>query len=74
MRVKTNLMEYDVLLGDDGTLDTVIVIDGEQEIRFSQEYASTFRQEDGSFTESSFRELAEEAVDIYEEDKAMEEA
>ena len=49
-------------LVDDGTLDTVISVDGE-EVRFDCEYASEFRDTDGSMTETGFLQLAEEAID-----------
>ena len=61
--------DFDVSLGDDGTLDTVIVVQspsGEcKEIRFSTEYAAMFRDDTGAMTEEGFAELAEESVDVF---------
>ncbi len=69
--------EFEISLGDDGTLDTVIVVDpikmkicpglindiGRQEIRFSTEYAAYFRNQDGEITQ--FEELGAEAFGAY---------
>ena len=67
--------EFDIFLSDDGTLDTVIEIcpqndfaidkAGDQEIRFSQEYAADFRDKDGAMTDEGFEKLAQEAVEAY---------
>lgn len=64
--------DFDVTLGDDGTMDTVVVVDPldnidakEEEISFSTEYGTLFREDDGTMTDEGFAELAEEAVDAY---------
>ena len=67
--------EFEISLGDDGTLDTVIVVDplndlaidkaGPQEIRFSTEYGAMFRDDTGAMTQLGFEELAEEAFETY---------
>lgn len=61
--------EFDVYLGDDGTLDTVVEVWCKdrplKEIRFSQEYATDFRDSGGTISDNSFAELAEEAVEAY---------
>lgn len=64
--------EFDVTLGDDGTMDTVIIVDSRdivdaelEEIRFSTEYGAMFRDDEGTMTGEGFAELAEEAVDVY---------
>ena len=53
--------EHEVFLQDDGTLDTVILVDGVQ-IRYSQEYAADFRTESGMLTYDGLKELAIEAL------------
>ena len=59
---------HNAYLSDDGTLDTVIEVDG-QEFRFDGEYASTYRRRDGSMTEKGVRELARECFgDIHAND------
>ena len=65
--------KFDVYLGDDGTLDTVIAVtpldsvimqNEEREIRFGD--TSHHRDsETGAMTEDGFAELAEEAVEAY---------
>lgn len=55
--------QHEVFLVDDGTLDTVIEIDG-REIRFDSEYASNFRKPDGSFDVNGLVELAIEELDM----------
>lgn len=64
--------EFDVILSDDGTMDTILVVNplddvdtNQEEIRFSQEYGALFRDYDGAMTDEGFAELAEEAVDDY---------
>lgn len=73
--------EFNVTLSDDGTMDTVIEVSGEEEmvdeeygqtlrypakeIRFSCEYGAMFRDNDGAMTDEGFAELAEEAVEQY---------
>jgi len=67
--------EFDVSLGDDGSLDTVICVSplnayiadrvGTKEVRFSQEYGANFRDKTGAMTDKGFSELAGEAVKAY---------
>lgn len=61
--------QFDVSLGDDGTLDTVICVDhelyGSQELRYDCEYASMCRDNNGAMTDEGFVELAYDAVDAY---------
>ena len=52
---------YKVYLIDDGTLDTVIEING-KEFRFDSEYADVYRNEKGEMTEKGLKELAEEII------------
>ena len=65
---------WDVHLGDEGTLDTVIICLSQKEPtiqyteRFSCDYASDFRDpNNGMLTEEGFNQLAEEAVENVEE-------
>ena len=53
---------HEIYLCDDGTMDTVISIDGEEH-RFDGEYASQFRDTEGNMTENGLKELAEEILD-----------
>ena len=55
-------MEYECNLLDDGSMDTVIEIDG-IEHRFDSEYASSYRDEMGVMTESGLKELCIIAID-----------
>lgn len=69
-RVKTiiisdNGKDYECGLVDDGTMDTVISIDG-QEYRFSADYAAPHRDAMGSMTTDGFYVLAYEAIDLHE--------
>ena len=65
---------HEVGLGDDGTMDTVIEVDG-REFRFDGEYASSYRRRDGSMTERGVRELARECLeDVHTETEDAEEA
>ena len=59
------LNHHEVLLVDDGTLDTVISVDGEQ-YRYDAEYAAMFRDGDGTLTEEGFIELAKESIEVHE--------
>ena len=56
-----NKERYEVFLIDDGSLDTIISIDG-KEFRFSSEYAEIYRDKEGYITEEGLRELAEETI------------
>lgn len=53
---------YQVFLVDDGTLDTVISING-HEVRYDQEYASSFRDRHGTMKKSGLKKLALEALE-----------
>jgi len=65
--------KFDVFLGDDGTLDTVIEVysyspswkNPDKEIRFSQEYVADYRDDTGALTDEGFNKLATEAVEAY---------
>ena len=57
---------FDVFLIDDGTLDTVIEIDG-IEHRLDIEYASHYRDESGAMTETGLTELAKQCIEECEE-------
>jgi hypothetical protein len=57
---------YECYLIDDGTLDTVIEIDG-IEHRFNGQFASYCRDKEGAMTETGFKELCELAIDECEE-------
>lgn len=69
--------KFEVCLVDDGTLDTVLDVyhyapngfhlrhKGTTQIRFSQEYAASFRNDTGTMTDKGFAELAIEAVEAY---------
>ena len=62
MQVKVDSIKYEVYLLDDGTMDTVIEIDG-IEHRFDGEYASYYRAEMGEMTVDGLEMLAKEAID-----------
>ena len=51
----------DCELVDDGTMDTVISVDG-QEHRFSQDYAAEYRDDFGALTEDGFYDLCEDIL------------
>jgi len=53
---------YDAHLSDDGTLDTVIIIEGKT-YRISHEHAAEFRNADGSMTDEGFEELVKDILD-----------
>lgn len=61
---------HEVFLVDDGTLDTVISVDGSR-VTFSQEYAAQHRNKKGILTNKGFKQLAKEAIDFIEEDRAI---
>ena len=61
MRIIIGGKEYDVRLLDDGTLDTVISVNG-QECRYSQEFASIYRDSDGVMTKQGLMDLAIDAI------------
>ena len=56
---------YECNLVDDGTLDTVIEIDG-TEHRFDGDYTSFYRDKNGAMTEKGLKELAEETIYLEE--------
>ena len=72
MRIRQGNKLWEVNLGDDGTLDTVITVQPvagnfpEQEVRFSD--TSDYRRNDGSLTMRGFRELAKDAISDYDAD------
>jgi len=66
MIFKTLTDNYDCYLVDDGTLDTVISVDGNN-VRFDAEYASQYRTTSGKLTENGFIELAREAIEHHED-------
>jgi len=57
---------YECSLVDDGTLDTVIEIDG-TEHRFDGDYTSFYRDKNGAMTEKGFIELCKKCIEDYEE-------
>ena len=68
MIVDNEYGQFDVSLGDDGTMDTVICVEhelyGSQEIRYSD--TSEHRdKETGAMTDGGFTELAYDAIDTY---------
>lgn len=65
MTIRYRGKQWSVFLGDDGTLDTVITVNG-KDVRFDGEYASQFRKQDGSMTERGLRQLAKEAIDSFD--------
>jgi len=65
MIIQDGKYKYEVYLIDDGSLDTVIEING-RDFRFDSEYASIYRDKDGVMTEEGLRELAEETIYLTE--------
>jgi len=65
MLIKDGKYTYEVFLIDDGSLDTVIEINGKI-FRFDSEYASIYRNKDGEMTEKGLKELAEETIYLEE--------
>jgi hypothetical protein len=57
--------KLNVYLEDDGTLDTVVSVNG-QTFRFDTEYATQFRNKKGEITKSGWKNLKKEAIDTYE--------
>lgn len=74
MRIKVDGKMWEVYLSDDGTMDTVVQVRPvtghlvAQEIRFND--TSEYRDENGDFSDESFRELALEAIEGYDFDSA----
>ncbi|MHA2099649.1 MAG: hypothetical protein ACW99A_13315 [Candidatus Kariarchaeaceae archaeon] len=56
------IQKRECYLVDDGTLDTVISIDG-VEHRFDMEYAAQYRDENGAMTTEGFEDLCREVID-----------
>jgi len=56
---------HECFLGDNGTLDTVVIIDGKEYV-FNHEYASQFRDTDGTMSEKGFIELCEQEIEFIE--------
>jgi len=68
MIIDTEYGQFDVSLGDDGTMDTVISVEHElygcHDIRYSD--TSEYRDNDtGAMTDDGFTELAYDAVEAY---------
>ena len=60
---ETTGKEYDCYLGDDGTLDTVIIVNG-REVTFGQEWAGPYRDPDtGELTTEGFVELCQDCFE-----------
>jgi len=62
MKIMVDGQDYEVQLLDDGTLDTVIEVDG-IEHRFSGEFAAHWRDETGALSEEGLKELAANAIE-----------
>lgn len=62
------LGKYEVTLIDDGTLDTVIAVNG-IEFRFNED---NVRDNDGTLSHEGFLYLAEQAIEAYEIDTVIE--
>ncbi len=60
--------EFAVTLADDGTSDAVVNING-REFRFSGEFASMWRDEEGGISDEGLEELALDALAMMEEDE-----
>jgi|TARA_R100000093_G_scaffold67612_1_gene39047 major membrane immunogen (membrane-anchored lipoprotein) len=65
MTIKDGKYKYEVYLIDDGSLDTVIEINGKN-YRFDSEYVSIYRDKNGVMTEKGLKELAEETIYLEE--------
>jgi len=59
--------QFEVYLVDDDTIDTVIDVNG-KEFRFDPEFASYWRDEDGTLSEEGLKELALDALSNMEEE------
>ena len=62
MKIMVDGQDYEVQLLDDGTLDTVIEVDG-IEHRFSGEFAAHWRDETGALSEEGLKELAANVIE-----------
>ena len=54
---------HDVVLEDDGTLDTLVQVDGTMTMRFNQEYVAEFRNKKGGMTTSGLIALGSEVLE-----------
>jgi len=61
MNIKVDNQEYQCYLGDDGSLDTIIEIDGIQ-----HRFMEVDREEDGSITEETFINLCQDTIETDE--------
>ena len=61
MNIKVDNQEYKCYLGDDGSLDTIIEIDGIQ-----HRFMEVDREEDGSITEETFINLCQDTIETDE--------
>ena len=64
MNVTIEKTQFECYLIDDGTLDTVIEIDG-TEHRFDGEFANQYRDKNGTMMEEGFIELVKSAIEDY---------
>src|SRR5262249_17635963 len=62
MRVRCSTHSHEVVLCDDGSLDTVIEVDGHR-VRYSAEYAAPARSRTGEMTARGLRQLAIDACE-----------
>ena len=73
MVIQTQGKRYQVYLGDDGTMDTVVTVSDHYghstEVRFSGDDNGTYRwRHDGSMTIKGLRALGLEAIEALEEE------
>ena len=61
MNIKVDNQEYQCYLGDDGSLDTIIEIDGIQ-----HRFMEVDREEDGRITEETFINLCQDTIETDE--------
>ena len=66
MNVTIEKTQFECYLIDDGTLDTVIEIDG-TEHRFDGDYANQYRDKNGTMMEEGFIELCKECIEECDE-------
>ncbi len=65
MTIDVDGTKYECYLEDDGTLDTVVSVNG-REFRYDCEFAADYRDDDGVMTDDGFYQLACDAIDAYE--------
>jgi len=63
MNINYKHTKHSVYLCDDGTLDTMISVDGVYH-RFDAEYASQYRNKKGIMTSKGLKELAIQCIEI----------